>query len=309
MAAWQHALDEWFSTHHGVISAPQLQLLGCCSRTVRRMVAREQLVLIQRGVYVSRQWPIGRDQLLASACARNPAALIGFTTAAKLWGLRGITDNRIHVLIPHGASPELDGIIVHRCRRVDEVDIVQRGDGIRLTSPPRTLFDSADMLGFKGCRSAMEQMLHDEMCTLGTILDTFVRLAHPNRPGTRTMAEVIASRPMWRKALHSDLEIRVLDEIERQRLPAAVTQCPVVLGNKQVIHLDFGWPQWQVGLEVDHPAWHAGVEERHRDNNRDRKAIAVGWAVPRVSKIDVDGDLAGAIRDVAVILRQRMNAA
>lgn len=309
MPTWQSALDAWLRTHHGVVSSPQLQLLGCSPRTIRRMVARDQLAIVQRGVYVSRQWPAGRDQQLAAACARNASALIGFTTAAKLWGLRRVTDNRIHVLVPHGASPDLAGIIIHRCRRIDEVDIVRRDDGIRLTSPPRTLFDSADMLGVSASRSAMEQLLHEKRCTLGTILDTFLRLAHPNRPGSTTMAEVIASRPTWRQALQSDLELRVLEEIERQRLPAVETQCPVVLGDGRVIHLDFGWPQWRVGLEVDDPAWHAGVEERHRDANRDRKAAAIGWSIPRVSKIDVQGDLADAIRDVSMILSQRMRAA
>lgn len=309
MPTWQEAVDAWFRTHHGVINATQLQSIGCSPRTVRRMVERKQLILVQRGVYISSQWPIGANQVMAAACARNPSALIGFTAAAKLWGLRRVTDRRIHVLVPHGASPELDGIIVHRCRRIDEIDIVRRDDGISLTSPPRTLFDSADMLGMSASRSAMEQLLHEKRCTLDAILETYIRLAHPNRPVSRTMGEVIASRPRWRVALHSDLELRVLEEIERQRLPAVLTQCPVVLSDGRTIHLDFGWPQWRVGLEVDHPAWHEGIEERHRDANRDRKAAGVGWVVPRVSNIDVSGDLANAIKDVSIILRQRMNAA
>jgi very-short-patch-repair endonuclease len=306
MPLWQAELDAWFRAHHGIINAQTLQHLGCSVRTIRRMVDREQLAAVQPGVYLSRQWPLGHEQLLAAACARNPAALIGFTTAASLWGLRRVEDRRIHVLVPHGASPELDGVIVHRCRRIDDVDIVERDDGIRLTSPPRTLFDSADMLGLSAARSVMEQLLHENRCTFGTIVDTYMRLGHPNRPGTRTMTEVITSRPKWRQALHSDLELRVLQEIERQQLPTVETQCPVVLADGRVIHLDFGWPKWRVGLEVDDPAWHAGIEERHRDANRDRKAAAAGWTVPRISKIDIQGKaFADAIADVSDILRLR----
>ncbi len=309
MPAWQSDLDAWFRTHHGVINAAQLHRLGCPPRTARRMVERDELLAVQPGVFVSRQWPCGRDQQLAAACARNPLAVIGFTTAAKLWGLRRVEDRRIHVLVPHGASPELDGVVVHRCRRIDPIDIVDRDDGIRVTSPPRTLFDSADMLGVSATRSAMEQLLHERRCTIGTIFDTYLRLAHTNRPGSRTMGEVIASRPKWRQALHSDLELRVLEEIERQHLPSVESQCPVLLSDGRVIHLDFGWPQWRVGLEVDDPAWHEGMEERHRDAKRDRKATAVGWSVARVSKIDVQGELADAVSDVAIVLRQRMLAA
>jgi hypothetical protein len=246
---------------------------------------------------------------MRAACARNPSAIIGFTTAATLWGLRRVNDLRIHVLVPHGASPELDGIVVHRCRHIDAVDLVERPDGIRVTSPPRTLFDSADMLGLSAARSVMEQIMHEGMGTLGTIVDTYHRLAHPLRPGSRTMADVIASRPRWRTALHSHLEQRVLEECERQGIPVAISQCPVEIPGERTIHLDFGWPEWKVGLEVDDPAWHMGFEERHRDTRRDRKAGTVGWYVPRVSKIDVDDDLADAIGDVKTILHRRGLAA
>ena len=116
---------------------------------------------------------------------------------------------------------------------------MERPDGIRVASPPRTLFDSADLLGISAARSVMEQILNEKMCGLETIIDTFTRLAHPRRPGTATMAAVIASRPKWRRALHSDLEEKVLEEIERQHLPLATTQCPVQLPCGDVIHLDF----------------------------------------------------------------------
>jgi very-short-patch-repair endonuclease len=276
--------------------------------TVHRWIREGRLIRTMPGVVRSRQFPDGLEQQYASICARNPAALIGFTSAATSWSFRKTRSNGVHALVPHGVSPELPGIIVHRCRRIDPVDIVERDDGIRLTSPPRTLFDAADMLGFGVARSVLEQLLHEERCTYGTMVDTVLRLGHPNRPGTRTMLEVIASRPKWRRALQSDLEMRVLAEIERRALPVPVTQCPVALASGAVIHLDFGWPEWSVGLEVDDPAWHAGVEERHRDARRDRQAAVVGWVVPRVSKIDVEGHLREAIDDVAAIIGRRQHA-
>jgi len=305
VAPWRPLLDLWFQTHLGVVNARQLTEFGCSTRTITRMVARGELAVLQHGVYGSRQWPDSRARQLVALCAMGMSIAIGFTTAATLWGFRGIADKRVHILTPHAVSPEIPGVIVHRCRKIDAVDLVVRPDGIRVTSPPRTLFDSADLLGVKAARSVMEQILHEKLCTLGTINDTFIRLAHPNRPGSRTMAEVIASRPAWRTALHSDLENRVLMELERQCFPSPTPQCPVPLPTGHTIHLDYGWPQWKVGLEVDDPTWHDGFEERHRDMNRDRKAGTVGWSVSRISKIDVNGGLADAVGDVAVILRQR----
>lgn len=305
MPTWRPLLDLWFQTHFGVVNARQLTEFGCSTRTITRMVARGELTVLQHGVYGSRQWPDSRERQLVALCAMGMSIAIGLTTAGTLWGFRAIKDKRIHLLTPHAVSPEVADVVVHRCRRIDPVDLVERPDGIRMTSPPRTLFDSADLLGVRAARSVMEQILHEKMCTLGTINDTFIRLAHPNRPGTRTMAEVLASRPSWRTALHSGLEVRVLEEVERQHLPAPITQCPVALPTGRTIHLDFGWPQWKVGLEVDDPTWHDGFEERHRDMHRDRKAGTIGWLVPRVSKIDVRGNLADAVGDVGQILRQR----
>ncbi|MCE9621579.1 MAG: hypothetical protein K8R99_04440 [Actinomycetia bacterium] len=308
MPTWKNSFDDWLRTHNGVIGATQLIGLGCSKSTLQRMVARQDLLRMQSGVYRGRQWPDDELQRMTAICVRNPEAVIAFTTAARLWGFRNVEDREIHVLVPHGASPALAGATVHRCRRIDAVDIVQRPDGIRVTSPPRTLFDGAFYLGLDSARSVLEQMLHDRRCTIGTVVDTFVRLAHPHRLGTRTMIDVIASRPKWRKALHSDLEQRVLGEIERQSLPTPAAQCPVALPAGQTIHLDFGWPEWKVGLEVDDPTWHEGSRERHRDAHRDRKATTLGWAIVRISKIDVNGALADAICDVATILATRQAA-
>jgi hypothetical protein len=308
MPAWRRPLDLWLRTHHGVIGAPELSRIGCSSSTIYRMVEREELMPILPGVFVSAQWPLGAEQKMVAACLRNPAAMLGFTTAARLWKLRRVKDTGLHLLVPHGCSPELEGVIVHRCRRIDPVDIVERADGIRLTSPPRTLFDAADMLGLTNARSVMEQLLQEKTCTLATILDTYRRLAHPNRPGSRTMRAVIASRPPWREALHSHLELMVLEAIERYGLPAPVAQCPTVIADGHVLHADFGWPAHKVGLEVDDPAWHDGAENRRRDAWRDRKATAGGWAIVRVARLDVEGALDAAILDVATVLSLRAAA-
>jgi hypothetical protein len=309
MPSWRTALDEWFRTHHGVIGAPRMKRLGCSPRTISRMVERGELITLLPGVFVSAQWPIGREQLMVAVCERIQFAVIGFPTAGREWRHRGVSDPLVHALVPHGSSPQMVGVVVHRCRRIDPVDIVERPDGIRLTSPPRTLFDSADMLGLSSARSVLEQMLHDKVCTIETVIDTYVRLGHVNRPGTRTMRLVLASRPAWRSALHSGLEMTVLEAIERAELPPAVVQCPLELEPGRVIHFDFGWPAFKVGLEIDDPAWHEGVEDRHRDIRRDRKAATLGWHVLRASKIDVNGALDDALADVAAVLSRRRRAA
>ncbi len=305
MASFHRKADEWLSTHHGIIGVEGMRASGLSARTAQRWVDQGRFERLMPGVYRSAQWPESVEQWCVAACARNPTALISFPTGLRLWNQRGVRADGVHTLVSHGASPELPQITVHRCRRIDPVDIVERPDGIRVASPPRCLFDSADIIGFDRTRSVMEQMLNDRMCTLDTIADTLSRLYHPNRPGSRTMRSVIHSKPKWQRALQSELELRVLREIERQGLPAPVTQCPLMLPDGRLIHLDFGWPQCKVGLEVDDPAWHDGALESQRDAWRDRKATMLGWSVPRLTRLDVESGISEAVSDVAVILGRR----
>lgn len=308
MTTWRASVDHWLGDHHGIITADKLIGLGCSLRTIRRMVAAGSLVPVYPGVFRGRQWPDGLMPRLVAVCDRAPDATIAFTTGSRLWNWRRVDDDRTHILIPHRSTAALDGVIVHRCRNIQPVDIVQRPDGIRVTSPPRTLFDSAEMLGRSATRSVLEQILHERTCTLETVVDTYLRLSHPRRPGSTVLGEVLASRPKWRAVLQSDLEHRVDEAIKQKGLPAPVSQCPVQLPSGTTIHLDFGWPQWKVGLEVDDPSWHAGEAERHRDTHRDRKAGTVGWVVARVTKIDINGALDEAIADVAAIISLRQAA-
>jgi hypothetical protein len=302
-ASWRRSMDAWFSTHLGIISAAKLEELGCTHRNVAQMVARCELITMLPGVFRSAQWPCNREQILAAVCARNLAAMIGFTTAGQEWYLRRMTDPLIHVLVPHGRSPEMEGVVVHRCRRIDPVDIVQRPDGIRLTSPPRTIFDSADMIGVEGTTSVLEQLLNERRVTFGTITDTLQRLYHPNRPGSTTMLTVIRARPAWRAALQSDLEVRVLEEMSRQNLPQPIPQFPMRLpGRDRDIAIDFAWPNVKVAVEVDHPAWHDGAADSHADKGRDRKLTTIGWTTARITDIDVNGGLREAVSDIARIL-------
>lgn len=300
---WRDGMNRWLREHHGVISVAALRGVGCSRRQAYRLAQRGELVLVHPGVFRSAQWPDGPMQRMVAACLANPSVAVAFTSAARLWDMRRLpADGRLHVLVPHGCSPELVGVVVHRCRRIDEVDIVVRGDGIRLTSPPRTLFDCADLLGFDATASVLEQLIDREHGTFRTHADTFARLGHVRRPGTRIMKAVIASRPAWREAMQSDLEHRVLAEITRQGLPQPSVQHCVRLPDDSSIRIDFAWPIERVALEVDHPFWHAGATELHRDKHRDRTLQALGWRVPRITDLDVRRALPSAIADVAAIL-------
>lgn len=300
---WRHLMNDWLASHSGVITAEQLRAWDCPRRQVTRLVERSELESIFTGVYRSTHWPLGKEQRLLAACLVNPNVNVACTNAAEYWDFRRLPrDVGLHALVPHGCSPTLPGITIHRCRRIDPMDVVVCSNGLRVTSPPRTLFDCADMLGVEAAASVLEQLINDGRGSFVTHAATLARLGHHRRPGTRTMVQVINSRPAWRRALQSDLESRVLAEIARQGLPSPETQFRVRLPGGRRIRLDFAWPEFREALEVDHPFWHAGATEAHRDKHRDRKMATIGWHTSRITELDVNAGLTESIADLGIIL-------
>ncbi len=301
---WRPLMNDWLASHSGVVTAERLRSWGCPRRQVTRPVERAELESIFAGVYRSAHWPLGKEQRLLAACLVNPSVTVARTNAAEHWHFRRRPDdNGLHALVPHGCSPTLPGITIHRCRRIDPMDVVECPDGLRVTSPPRTLFDCADMLGVEAAASVLEQLINDGRGSFVTHAATLARLGHRHRPGTLTMVQVIGSRPAWRRAMQSDLEARVLAEIARQELPSPETQWRVRLPGGRRVRLDFAWPQFREALEVDHPFWHAGATESHRDKHRDRKMATIGWHTSRITDLDVNAGLSESIADLGAILR------
>lgn len=302
---WAERLDLWLATHVGVIGRRQLLELGCPRTTIDRLLADGRLIVVFPGVYRSPQWPFDRLQVMAAACTDVPDGGIGFTTACRLLSIRGATfDARIHLITAHSSSPELPGIFVHRCRQLDPDDFITRSDGIRVTTPARSIFDAADMLGEHRTISAIEQALAERLCTKRELFETMARLAHPNRPGSRTAMAALRSRANLSAQMRSELEIIVLDEIRRQGIPMPETQFPMVLAGEN-IEIDFAWPDMKIALEVDHPTWHDGYVSSTKDKGRDRKLTVIGWAPMRLTSLDARGGLASAVSDVAEVVRQR----
>ncbi len=308
--AWRNGLNYWLATHHGVVSARQFTTFGADRFTAYRLVERGELAVILPGVFRSLHWPQTPEQLMVAACVRHPYAAVGSLTAAKSWSFRQLPRfEKLHLVVPASMSPTIPGTVIHRTRQLPALDIVTRADGIRVTSPTRTLFDIADLVGGEVTATNLEMLINDGRGTFVTHASTLHRLAHPSRPGSRTMGEVIASRPAWRAAMQSHLEKVVLDEIERLGLPTPEVQYIVALPGGDRVRLDFAWPTSRVVLEVDHPYWHALFADSHRDKRRDRKMATLGWLTVRMTDLDVDAGLSETLADVGQILAARTLAA
>lgn len=302
VGAWNSEMNRLFARQFGVVSARQLSEVGAAERTIRRMTANGSLMTVLPGVFRSPAWPMGRQQLMVAGCLRNSSAALSFTTAGQIHGLRKMFDDRVHLLVPHGASPALPGIVVHRCRRIDPEDIVELGNGIRVTSVPRTLFDVGGVIGYKRVISALENALDKKLVDLDAMSEVTRRLYHRRRPGSREIRLALTARGDWSAALQSDLEVQVLRAIRKAGLPTPCIQYEVSFEDGHRIRFDFAWPHVRIALEVDHSFWHAGSEESRRDKRRDRKVAALGWRTLRITEDDVLSGLEGVMLDVVAAI-------
>jgi predicted transcriptional regulator of viral defense system len=300
---WKADMNHLFSQQFGMISARQLIEKGCSERTIRRMASEGALQTVLPGVFRSPSWPMGREQLMVAGCLRNSAAALAFTTAGQIHGLRKMFDDRVHLLVPHGSSPDLPGLVVHRCRKIDPEDIVPLGNGMRVTSVARTLFDVGGVIGHRRVVSALENALDRKLVNMDTMSEVTLRLFHRRRPGSREIRSALLARSDWTSALQSDLEVRVLAAIRRAGLPMPVVQYELSFEDGHIVRFDFAWPHIRVALEVDHSFWHVGSEESRKDKQRDRKVATLSWQTLRITEDDVRVGLDGVMLDLAAIIR------
>jgi hypothetical protein len=298
------SVSAWFSSHHGVARRADLLDLGVSRHQLQRLLTTGVLVSNRHDVFRLAGAPPTVEQRLAEACAVDEDVIVSHMPAGRQWGMRGLgADRRVHVLVPDATTFTLPGVVLHRCRQVDPIDVVVRDDGIRLTSPPRTVFDLASYLDDLRLESVIEQVLAEGRCTLPTLLATVRRLRARGRGGSARIARVLEGRPAWYRPLDSDLELRFERAIAAAGLPAPERQAPVKLRNGMVASVDFLWRSHGEAVEVDHVTWHGGRLATADDNRRDRRLAQVGVRVTRVTDFEIEHRLREVLADIALLLR------
>jgi very-short-patch-repair endonuclease len=304
------ALARWFHDHYGVVDTATLNDLEVSRHDRGRLVAADVLRPLHQGVYHFTAVPLTLEGKALGACMANARAVICSATAGRLWTLRGIRDTRLHVAVPLGANPFATGAVVHRTGMMPPEDIVVRPDGIRVTSPPRTLFDLAASLDEAQLESAIEQVLDRECCTIPTLHAVGRRMGSPGRAGSGRFAAVLASRPAYLKPAQSDLEVRLYDSLRQAGLAGLVRQHRLRLPSGVIVKLDIANVEARWGVEIDHVTWHGGRADAQRDKARDRACRRLGWQVERVTDAEIDhhlGPVTAELVELATMRQQEVS--
>jgi predicted transcriptional regulator of viral defense system len=113
-------------------------------------VKQETFARVHRGVYRFRDFPFSprEDVVAAWLAVGKDEAVVSHESALDLWDLSDVVPNAVHVTVPRArrslARRPPPGVIVHTTTRPWENGEVRRNEGIRVTSPERTILDAAE---------------------------------------------------------------------------------------------------------------------------------------------------------------------
>jgi very-short-patch-repair endonuclease len=275
---------------HGVVTRVQLLEVGLTDDGIGRRVEDGRLHRVHQGVYaVGRRTLTTKGRFLAAVVSCGPTAALSHIAAAILWGLLRDRGWRIDVTVPRGGQRRRRGaVIIHRSALPDS-DVAIR-DGIRVTTPARTLIDLADLLP----RRRLERAF-DEAAYLGLALEGLRPI--PGRRGRGLLQSVLEQHQPGSTRTRSDLEERMLSLCRSFGLST-----PEVNATVEGYTVDFIWREARLIVETDGWQAHGTRTAFERDRWRDADLLTAGWRVLRVTYRQLESDPAGVAARIRAAL-------
>lgn len=136
------------TSQHGHFTSAQARACGFSWERLSNTTKSGRFIRIRRGIYRLRDFPwYPREEVVAAWLAVGKgSAVVSHESALDLLELSDVIPNATHLTVPRGkrSVPRLPGVKMHTTTRpFGPLDVVVR-DGIRLTSPSRTILDAAE---------------------------------------------------------------------------------------------------------------------------------------------------------------------
>jgi very-short-patch-repair endonuclease len=299
MARLTAAAHRHFAEHHGIASIDQLIACGLTFDRIQRIRQDGGLDLVLPGAYRTPSAPFGELARCAAVSIAHPEVAVAGPTAGRLWGFRRIpNDPRIHIVAPPRSHPtRTPWVVPYRTAAIHEHDVVERGDGIRLTSRSRTAFDLARFVTPLDLRSIIEQAMRDGCHTDAEMYDVAVDWLSPRRPWARCFLEQLERRVRG-GAAESHYELLLGEALETSGISGLVRQYAVVLPHYGAARFDLAVPELKWAIEIDvHPTHETSIGIRS-DAKRDHAAQSIGWVVSRVVKAGFGAEVPASVDDL-----------
>ena len=264
---------------HGRVTSAQLQDVGFSREAIRKRCAAHALHLVTDRVYAvgyPRDTPAAR--LITGTLAYEGAA-VARASAAFLHGMLRFEPREVH-LVDSRRRRSRPGFVVHPVRALADADVYEL-DGIRVTTPVRTLFDLATSASDRALRRAVAQALIDELVT-----ENQLRIEIDRRRGRRGIKRLRALLDTGTVRTRSDLEDVAVALVRDHGLPKPQTNA-IVFGEEG----DLYWPELGLIAEIDGAAYHENIVTRRNDQRKQAHWEANKLRVLRLSEDQIATDL------------------
>ena len=292
----------------GLVSRHQLVAAGFSSEQIARRTSRSALVPIHRSVYALVDGPLSDHQLRIAACLAVPSGVLGHCTAGTMRSLRRVPPRRLEMTVPPGRHPRLEGVLFRRSNCLPEHHVELWPDGIRLTTPARTVHDLGAILDAATYRSVLTDAVERGIVSYDDVVAVGNELAGRGRPGTRAHRRLAAAPPSSVANVMSEGELALGDALVAAGIPV-VRQHPLTLPSGRRVRIDLALVEAQLAIEVDHPAWHTPDAALQRDHSRDNELALIDWDCRRFTSDDVTLRLVTSVAIVRAIAARRLRAA
>lgn len=197
-------------------------------------------------------------------------------TAGEVLGLHGIVpEGQIHVAgrlnLRH---PDL---IFHRLRPEDEPKTMLV-EGLKVTAPPRTLFDMCACLPLRQVGLAMDDSLRRRLTTLSMLRQELMARQRKGVRGTKVFRLLLEGRDPNDEKVRTLFEGRMLRVLRRLGTSGLVADHPVAVEARRYV-LDFAYPTRRLGIECHSIRWHLANDWLQKDVERDRRLKKAGWTI------------------------------
>lgn len=274
---------DWSATaraQDGVIARAQLRAAGLTDEAVTRLARMRGLDRCAHGVFLVRGAPMTyRAALWRAVLATN--GVLGFGTAAQLWGMADETPAQIEVIIRPGrriARPP--GVRVHRV--FTPASAIVTHDGLPMTARSWTLLDHLGRLPRPAALRLADRSVQRSWLSPA---DVERRLRdYPGRQGNAMLRRLSAQLADGAAAQSERLLHRIL---RRAGIRDWRANLPVWVGGELVAVLDVAVPAARLAIEVDGMAHHTDVDRFQRDRQRQNALVGLGWTVLRFTWADL----------------------
>ncbi len=306
MAHLSDAALRLFERQHGVASPRQLIECGVTAHTIKCLQQVGALELVLQGAYRLRGVRLDELGRCAAVCQAHPTHMIAGPTAGRLWGFRRLSnDARVHTLSPpHSQPTRAWWVVPYRTAAIHPADVVERTDGITMTSRARTAFDLARFVGPLDLLSIIEQAMADGDLGEDEMRAVAVDWLSPRRRWARRYLEQLDRRTAGGPA-ESHPEVVLGEALEAAGVRGLVRQYAAELPGHGPVRFDLAVVDLRWAIEVDVFPTHRETAGRAADQRRDQAAARGGWLVSRVGSAGFGADLAQTVRDLVDVYHSR----